>query len=248
MFLNINGGMSMNRRSVCAFSRRFREELECYGVAALERFDWATGFRELGFEMDCGRSYEEAYGLSLGNSRDIGKGLSRVDDLTVLGDAIFSQCRYLTHWSGGYDEGDVAWLVAALERLEGLTGAAGTCNMVVAYRFEDVVEETARSFCERALPDEKLPAFVEYSVSDTEALDAYVDEVSCAIGLPGGDVNLTFKVVQTAWRCSGQTPEDLLPVVESIHAEHVVEDEETSDEVTLAWDDERGFWKQLENR
>lgn len=112
----------MDRRSVRTFSRRFKEELERYGIVVLERFDWAMGFRELGFEMDCGQSYEEAYGLSLGNNRDIDEGLSRVNDMTVLGNAIFSQCRYLALWSGGHDEEDVAWLIAAPKRLEELIG------------------------------------------------------------------------------------------------------------------------------
>lgn len=98
----------MDRLSVRTFSRRFREELECYGIVALERFGWAMGFRELGFEMDCGHSYDGAYDLSLGNNRDIDEGLLRVNDITVLGNAIFSQCRYLTHWSDGHDEEDVA--------------------------------------------------------------------------------------------------------------------------------------------
>lgn len=232
----------MNRRAVRAFARGFREELESRGVAALEGFDWAGGFSGLGFEMDCGRSYEEAYGLSFGSARDIGEGLSRVDDMAVLGNAIFSQCRYLTHWSYGYGEKDAAWLVAALGRLEELASPENASGMVVAYRFEDAVEEAVRGFCKRALPDEELPAFVEYSAPDTGALDAYVDEVSCAISLPNGDVDLTLEVVQTAWRRPGQTPEDLAPAVASVRSERVVEDEETGYEVTLAWDDELGRW------
>lgn len=232
----------MNRRAVRAFARGFREELECRGIVALERFDWAGGFSGLGFEMDCGRPYEEAYGLSLGSARDIGEELSQVDDMAMLGNAIFSQCRYLTHWSYGYGEEDVAWLAAALGRLEELASPGNASGMVVAYRFEDVVEGAVRSFCERALPDEEPPALVEYGVRETGALDAYVDEVSCAIGLPGGDVDLTLEVVQTAWRHPGQTPGNLAPAVASVRAERVVEDDETGDEVTLAWDDERGRW------
>ena len=217
----------MNRREVRAFARGFREELERRGIAALERFDWAGGFRGLGFEMDCGHSYEETYSLSLGNDRDIHEGLSRVDDMAVLGNAVFSQCRYLTHWSYGYGEEGAAWLVAALGRLEELASPENAPSMVVAYRFEDAVEEAVRSFCERALPDEEPPAFVEYGVRDTGSLDAYVDEVSCVIGLPGGDVDVT-------------------PAVASVRAERVVEDEGTGDEVTLAWDDERGRWAPAE--
>lgn len=112
--------------------------------------------------------------------------------------------------------------------------------MVVTCRFDDVVKGTVKSFCERALPDDELSTFAEYCVRDTGALDAYVDEVSCAIGLPGGDVDLTLEVIQTAWHHPGQTPGDLAPAVASMRAERVVEDEETGNEVTLAWDSERG--------
>ncbi len=51
----------MNKRATASFAREFREMLEKDGVAALERFDWAERFRELGFEMDCGNSYENAH-------------------------------------------------------------------------------------------------------------------------------------------------------------------------------------------
>lgn len=111
----------MNRRAVAAFARRFREALERDGIAALERLDWSGGFFGLGFEMDCGHSFEEAYGLRLGDADGIGD-LARVDDIAVLGSAVFSQCRYLTHWSGGYGERESTWLVAALRRLEELAG------------------------------------------------------------------------------------------------------------------------------
>ena len=53
----------MGRWAVAAFARRFREAIERDGIAALERFDWAGGFSELGFEMDCGRSSEGRTGL-----------------------------------------------------------------------------------------------------------------------------------------------------------------------------------------
>lgn len=117
-------GGGMNRRAVKAFARRFREALERDGIAALERFDWSCGFFGLGFEMDCGHAFEETYGLRLGDARDAERGFPGVDDVAVLGSAVFSQCRFLTHWSNGYRERDAAWLVAALKRLEGLCDRA----------------------------------------------------------------------------------------------------------------------------
>ena len=110
----------MNKRVTASFAREFREMLEKDGVAALERFDWAEHFRELGFEMDCGHSYEEKNGLKLGDKRDVEMGFSHIDSVVVLGNAVFSQCRYLTHWSDGFGEDAAVWLMGALLRLEEL--------------------------------------------------------------------------------------------------------------------------------
>lgn len=235
----------MNRRAVAEFARRFREVLERDGIAALERFDWAGGFFGLGFEMGCGHAYEEAYGLRLGDADGIGD-LSRVDDMTVLGSAVFSQCRYLTHWSGGYGEREAGWLVAALRRLEELSGRS-PC-VAAAYRFEDAVEGTLSDFFERALPGEEPPAFVEYRVRDTMTLDADVDEVLCTVALPGGDVDLEIKAGQSAWRYEGQPASEREPWATVTRATRVAEDEETGDEVALAWDDELGRWERSEGR
>lgn len=173
-------------------------------------------------------------------------GFSSVDDIAILGSAIFSQCRYLTHWSNGCEERDANWIEVALHRLEELANRSS--HMVVAYRFEDAVEEAVSDFCERALPDEKLPALVEYSICDTMALDAYVDEVSCTIVLPGGDVDLEIEVSQSAWRYEGQPVSEREPWATVTRATRVIEDEETGDEVTLVWDDEHDSWRQAENR
>lgn len=235
----------MNRRAVAEFARRFREVLERDGIAALERFDWAGGFFGLGFEMGCGHAYEEAYGLRLGDADGIGD-LSRVDDMTVLGSAVFSQCRYLTHWSGGYGEREAGWLVAALRRLEELSGRS-PC-VAAAYRFEDAVEGTLSDFFERALPGEEPPAFVEYRVRDTMTLDADVDEVLCTVALPSGDVDLKIEAGQSAWRYEGQPASEREPWATVTRATRVAEDEETGDEVALAWDDELGRWERSEGR
>lgn len=73
--------------------------------------------------MDCGHSFEQRYGLSLGDTRALIRGLDRIDDVQALGNAIFSQCRYITHWSLSSEDENADWLITALERLEEL--AAG---------------------------------------------------------------------------------------------------------------------------
>ena len=114
----------MSEKNLSTFAREFRGMLEDQGVHALEGFfDWAQRFWDLGFEMDCGHSFEQRYGLPLGDTRALIRGLDRIDDVQALGNAIFSQCRYITHWSLSSEDENVDWLITALEHLEEL--AAG---------------------------------------------------------------------------------------------------------------------------
>ena len=55
----------MEPHNVAKYARKLRLAIEERGAAALERDDWAARFQEFGFEMDCGHSYEELYGLAL---------------------------------------------------------------------------------------------------------------------------------------------------------------------------------------
>ena len=77
---------------------------------------------------------------------------------------------------------------------------------------------------------EEIPALIECSVSDTRALDAYVDEVSCFIPASGGDVYLQLLASVTSWRYPDQDPEECVPTA-------------TGEDVELAWDDEKGVWE-----
>lgn len=114
----------MNEKNLSTFAREFRGMLEDQGVHALMgRFNWAQRFWNLGFEMDCGRSFEQRYGLPLGDTRALIRELDRIDDVRVLGNAIFSQCRYITHWSFSPEDENVDWLITALEHLEELAAS-----------------------------------------------------------------------------------------------------------------------------
>ncbi len=76
----------------------------------------------LGFEMDCGASFNAAYGEEAWNTN---KGLSAVidkaDDIKILGSALFSQWRYFNHWSYGHaTEEDKEWFLTVLRRMKEL--------------------------------------------------------------------------------------------------------------------------------
>lgn len=115
--------------------------------------------------------------------------------------------------------------------------------MVIVYRFADTVAGTIRDFCGRALPGELLPARVEYCVCEDYVCDAYTDAIDCELEMRSGNVDLSFSIVQTAWRYEEQNHEELEPEVCNVQATRTVYDNEMGDEVELVWDDETGIWK-----
>lgn len=82
--------------------------------------------RVLGFEMDCGHAFEEKYGLAVNNSEELSRIIDRVDDIPLLGSAIYSQWRYYSHWA--YSPAEILepknreWFILALTRLAELAG------------------------------------------------------------------------------------------------------------------------------
>ena len=80
---------------------------------------WAVGF-----EMDCGHAFDRAYstGTPLNSTEALSKVIDKVDDIDLLGSAIFSNWRGITHWSyeSGFTDENKAWFIMALERLNKL--------------------------------------------------------------------------------------------------------------------------------
>lgn len=65
----------------------------------------------------------EAQRAALAGSYDaqgLRRELVRIDDMQTLGNAAFSQCRCITHWSMGPCERELDWLEIALGHLEEL--------------------------------------------------------------------------------------------------------------------------------
>ena len=78
----------------------------------------------LGLEMDCGHSFQDLYGVDLGDCEGFLRESHRMDDPFVLGSAIFSEWRYFTHWADGpMEPEDVRWFQLAAERLAEITDA-----------------------------------------------------------------------------------------------------------------------------
>lgn len=116
----MNNRDAANDCAIASFARALGEQLEMRGVTALDRTDWTERFRGFGFQMDCGNSYQERYGLSIDDAEGLRRNLEQVVDIQILGNAVFSQCRYITHWALGGCERELEWLHLALKRLEEL--------------------------------------------------------------------------------------------------------------------------------
>lgn len=83
------------------------------------------GFADLcfafGFEVDCGNRFIEAFSSdAFYKTEALDKVIDYIDDINLLGSAIFSHWRYVTHWadfSSLLDEEHRPWFITALGRL-----------------------------------------------------------------------------------------------------------------------------------
>ncbi len=77
--------------------------------------------RSLGFEMDCGQGFIEAYGIeSWRTSEGLRAAIDRIDDMMVIGSGLFSKWRDYNHWSSpsdaNYDTKE--WFLMLLKRMQ----------------------------------------------------------------------------------------------------------------------------------
>ena len=106
-----------------AFANRFRHAAETIGEQGIIFSISLEEMLTIGLEMDCGNSYHETYGMNPGDVRALQLRYDQVDDPLVLGNAIFSEWRYYTHWANeGMDDAAVNWFVLAAKRLVELIG------------------------------------------------------------------------------------------------------------------------------
>ncbi|MBP5541987.1 MAG: ADP-ribosylglycohydrolase family protein [Bacteroidales bacterium] len=80
----------------------------------------------LGFDMDCGSSFSETYGLDAWYEPDPLKAcIDKVDDIQVIGNALFSKWRYYNHWESPSqaDEKTKEWFLLLLHRMKDLEAA-----------------------------------------------------------------------------------------------------------------------------
>ena len=105
------------------FAVKWREKFQDPNIDYIELVDHylADDCEALGFVMDCGQGFAEKYGNASGSHQELKKVIDRVDDVELLGSAIYSQWRYFNHWAYSAEEilerENRSWFILALDRL-----------------------------------------------------------------------------------------------------------------------------------
>lgn len=104
------------------FNKIGTEESERKLYEFIESLQFPADCRDLGFTMDCYESFQKKYGDVHKFFNESGKTLEEkmmeIDDLQVLGNALFSKWRYYNHWvDGPCDSFELPWFKAVLKRL-----------------------------------------------------------------------------------------------------------------------------------
>lgn len=116
-----------DRKKVHDFATKWLAIFGRQDVNYLELVDHYMGdeCRSLGFQMDCGKSFEEKYGRAAYDCEALEDIIHDVTDISLLGSAIHSRWRYFNHWeySGAeiLDTENREWFIMALRRMEMLT-------------------------------------------------------------------------------------------------------------------------------
>lgn len=119
--LSTNNLIEFSQKYIDYFSNDFgRDRSSCYRF--FESQDFPDACISLGFEMDCGQSFIAAYGEEAWRSlAKLSAIIEKIDDVNLIGSALFSQWRYFNHWSysDATDE-DREWFLILFKRLNDL--------------------------------------------------------------------------------------------------------------------------------
>ena len=115
--------------SIYNFAIKWITKFQDKNINYLEIVDGSMGdeCRALGFKMDSGCAFIEKYGEAVNDCDALRSVFRKVDDINLLGSAIFSQWRYFNHWaySGAevLEQQNREWFIVALSRLAELSKA-----------------------------------------------------------------------------------------------------------------------------
>ncbi len=112
-------------KDIYAFAKYY---FNLYRNPKATNFQVEEGFADkcfsLGFQMDSGNSFCEKYPHAFNDAEELDKIIEEIDDPQFLGTAIFSQWRYITHWSycsHPLDPEYRPWFICAFGRLMAIT-------------------------------------------------------------------------------------------------------------------------------
>lgn len=116
-----------NNQKIHKFSQKWLEKFHETTPNYEEFLDhsMAEECSSLGFDMDCGKAFESAYGKAVYNSDELALIIDDISDIALLGSAIYARWRYFNHYS--YDGREILepknreWFTLALGRLAELS-------------------------------------------------------------------------------------------------------------------------------
>lgn len=106
-------------KKIHAFAIHWIEKLQNKTTKAADfEIEFGNDCEKLGFIMDCGLSFREAYPRIGNNAEAFNAIASQITDVDFLGAELYSRWRGLTHWSQGWDaEVEDRFFIAVLTRL-----------------------------------------------------------------------------------------------------------------------------------
>lgn len=114
-----------NKKEIYNFAIKY---YDLYSCSLFTESAVINGFAEqcsaLGFEMDCGKSFIAAFSNeAFRNNEDLKKIINNINDIALLGSAIFSRWRDITHWEYAslLSKANRSWFITAFTRLIDLT-------------------------------------------------------------------------------------------------------------------------------
>ena len=113
-------------KQIYEFAVKWHDKFRDKKINYIELVDhyMADDCEALGFEMDCGHAFSEKYGDAAHDCKALGAIINHVNDISLLGSAIYSRWRYFNHWAYSCDEilepQNRAWFTTALNRLADL--------------------------------------------------------------------------------------------------------------------------------
>ena len=95
-----------------------------------------------GFEMDCGNKFVDIFSSdAFYKNEELDKVIDSINDVALLGSAIFSHWRYVTHWSDSsslLDEEHRPWFITAFGRLAVITEESAASTFIFVGKLQKI--------------------------------------------------------------------------------------------------------------